>query len=72
MSVCVPSSTVCTLGTRCNVCLCQHSCTLYASTHQAGQAGGSAISPEGWRFLICADQERCKIDPTDGISRWYR
>lgn len=38
----------------------------------AGQAGGSAISPEGWRFMICADQERCKIDPTDGISRWYR
>ncbi|PRW56820.1 spore coat [Chlorella sorokiniana] len=37
-----------------------------------GQAGGSAISPEGWRFLICADQERCQIDPTDGISRWYR
>lgn len=41
-------------------------------TCQAGQAGGSAISPEGWRFMICADQERCKIDPTDGISRWYR
>lgn len=38
----------------------------------AGQSGGSAISPEGWRFNICADQERCVVDPSDGISRWYR
>ncbi|KAL4447270.1 hypothetical protein ABPG77_007303 [Micractinium sp. CCAP 211/92] len=37
-----------------------------------GQSGGSAISPEGWRFMICADPERCQEDPTDGISRWYR
>ncbi|KAL4858496.1 hypothetical protein ACK3TF_001466 [Chlorella vulgaris] len=37
-----------------------------------GVAGGSAISTDGWRFLICADADRCKIDPTDGLSRWYR
>lgn len=38
----------------------------------AGVAGGSAISPEGWRFLICADQERCVVDDVDGVSQWYR
>lgn len=37
-----------------------------------GVAGGSAISPNGWRFLICADQERCVFDPVDGISSWFR
>ncbi len=37
-----------------------------------GVAGGSAISPEGFRFLICEDPERCIADPTDGISFWYR
>jgi hypothetical protein len=37
-----------------------------------GVAGGSAISPEGWRFFICADAARCLVDPTDGISRWNR
>ncbi len=37
-----------------------------------GIAGGSAISPEGFRFLICEDPERCIADPTDGISFWYR
>ena len=37
-----------------------------------GVSGGSAISPEGWRFNICEDQDRCKQDPTDGTSRWYQ
>ncbi|PSC71257.1 spore coat isoform A [Micractinium conductrix] len=37
-----------------------------------GQSGGSAISPDGWRFNVCADASRCTIDPTDGLSRWYR
>lgn len=37
-----------------------------------GVAGGSAISPAGFRFLICEDPERCIADPTDGISFWYR
>lgn len=37
-----------------------------------GRSGGSAISPEGWRFLICIDQHRCKVDPLDGLSLWYR
>ena len=37
-----------------------------------GLAGGSAISPDGWRFLICEDSERCLEDPTDGISPWLR
>lgn len=50
----------------------QAACRAAACPACAGQAGGSAISPEGWRFSICSDQERCKIDPTDGISRWYR
>lgn len=22
--------------------------------------------------MICADPERCQVDPTDGLSRWYR
>lgn len=37
-----------------------------------GTSGGSAISPEGWRFNICQQPERCLRDPDDGISRWYR
>lgn len=37
-----------------------------------GISGGSAISPEGWRFNICEDPERCLEDPTDGVSPWYR
>ncbi|KAK9828932.1 hypothetical protein WJX72_002885 [[Myrmecia] bisecta] len=37
-----------------------------------GQSGGSAISPQGWRFNICADQERCIVQPDDGTSQWYR
>ncbi|GMH37756.1 hypothetical protein BSKO_05629 [Bryopsis sp. KO-2023] len=37
-----------------------------------GVSGGSAISPEGWRFNICLDPERCQIDPIDGVSRWFR
>ena len=37
-----------------------------------GIAGGSAISANGWRFLICADADRCVFDPDDGISEWYR
>ena len=42
------------------------------SGYGAGQSGGSAISPDGWRFNVCADASRCTIDPTDGLSRWYR
>lgn len=37
-----------------------------------GISGGSAISPEGWRFNICADEQRCLVDPLDGVSPWYR
>lgn len=37
-----------------------------------GTSGGSAISPNGWRFNICADPGRCVVDPQDGISVWYR
>jgi len=37
-----------------------------------GLSGGSAISPEGWRFNICDEPERCLVDPTDGVSVWYR
>lgn len=37
-----------------------------------GISGGSAISSDGWRFNICSDPERCVVDPTDGISQWYR
>jgi hypothetical protein len=37
-----------------------------------GTSGGSAISPEGWRFNICQEARRCKEDPVDGISRWYQ
>eukprot|EP01024_Parvocaulis_polyphysoides_P045715 TRINITY_DN4284_c0_g1_i2.p3 TRINITY_DN4284_c0_g1~~TRINITY_DN4284_c0_g1_i2.p3 ORF type:complete len:174 (+),score=38.78 TRINITY_DN4284_c0_g1_i2:252-773(+) len=37
-----------------------------------GISGGSAISPEGFRFLICAESQRCRVDPTDGVSQWYR
>ena len=37
----------------------------------SGSSGGSAISPEGWRFNICKSGRRCKEDPLDGISRWY-
>ena len=36
-----------------------------------GQSGGSAISPNGWRFNICADEWRCEEDPLDGVSRWF-
>ena len=37
-----------------------------------GKAGGSAISPQGWLFNICDDQERCLNDPTFGLSIWFR
>ena len=37
-----------------------------------GIAGGSAISPNGWRFLICEDPERCLAEPDDGVSFWFR
>ncbi|GAB4816688.1 hypothetical protein N2152v2_003734 [Parachlorella kessleri] len=37
-----------------------------------GVSGGSAISPEGFRFNICADPGRCLVEPGDGTSRWYR
>ncbi|KAL6749134.1 hypothetical protein V8C86DRAFT_3032235 [Haematococcus lacustris] len=37
-----------------------------------GSSGGSAISAQGWRFNICDEPQRCKSDPVDGISLWYR
>lgn len=37
-----------------------------------GTSGGSAISPEGWRFNICADPGRCIVEPRDGTAVWYR
>ncbi|KAF6264711.1 coth protein-domain-containing protein [Scenedesmus sp. NREL 46B-D3] len=37
-----------------------------------GTSGGSAISAAGWRFNVCQDRGRCKVDPLDGISQWYR
>jgi hypothetical protein len=37
-----------------------------------GTSGGSGISAAGWRFNICQDRGRCKADPLDGISQWYR
>ena len=37
-----------------------------------GTSGGSAISAAGWRFNICQDPGRCKVEPADGISKWYR
>lgn len=37
-----------------------------------GTSGGSAISAAGWRFNICQDPGRCRIEPADGISQWYR
>ncbi|WIA37032.1 hypothetical protein OEZ86_014016 [Tetradesmus obliquus] len=37
-----------------------------------GSSGGSAISAAGWRFNVCQDRGRCKVDPLDGISQWYR
>lgn len=36
-----------------------------------GTSGGSAISPQGWRFNICVDQGRCIVEPGDGTSRWF-
>ncbi|KAL4419190.1 hypothetical protein ABPG77_007780 [Micractinium sp. CCAP 211/92] len=37
-----------------------------------GTSGGSAISPEGWSFTICEQQERCVQDPMGGVALWYR
>lgn len=37
-----------------------------------GIAGGGSISPNGWRFLVCEDPERCIVEPTDGVSTWFR
>ncbi|GBF98546.1 hypothetical protein Rsub_11876 [Raphidocelis subcapitata] len=37
-----------------------------------GTSGGSAISPEGWRFNVCNEPQRCKVEPLDGVSQWYR
>lgn len=37
-----------------------------------GVAGGGSISPNGWRFLICEDPDRCLVEPTDGVSMWFR
>eukprot|EP01025_Chloroclados_australasicus_P017668 TRINITY_DN19015_c0_g1_i1.p1 TRINITY_DN19015_c0_g1~~TRINITY_DN19015_c0_g1_i1.p1 ORF type:complete len:853 (-),score=100.36 TRINITY_DN19015_c0_g1_i1:526-2883(-) len=42
------------------------------SGNSEGYSGGSAISPEGFRFLICVDANRCQVDSTDGVSQWYR
>ncbi|CAD7695843.1 unnamed protein product [Ostreobium quekettii] len=36
-----------------------------------GVSGGSAISPEGWRFNICIEERRCIEDPRDGTSPYY-
>ncbi|CAD7699441.1 unnamed protein product [Ostreobium quekettii] len=36
-----------------------------------GISGGSAISPEGWRYNICIDRERCVVDPDDGTSQYF-
>lgn len=36
-----------------------------------GISGGSAISPEGWRYNICLDEDRCIVDPQDGVSPYY-
>ena len=33
----------------------------------------SAIAPQGWRFMICGEEpSRCRIDPLDGLSQYYR
>uniref|UniRef100_A0A383WL78 Uncharacterized protein n=1 Tax=Tetradesmus obliquus TaxID=3088 RepID=A0A383WL78_TETOB len=37
-----------------------------------GSSGGSAISPEGWLFNICAEPHRCKIDPLNGLAQVSR
>lgn len=37
-----------------------------------GTSGGSAVSAAGWRFNICQDRGRCRVEPADGISQWYR
>ncbi|KAL4425322.1 hypothetical protein ABPG75_009338 [Micractinium tetrahymenae] len=37
-----------------------------------GTSGGSAISPQGWSFTICEQQERCVQDPMGGVALWYR
>jgi hypothetical protein len=37
-----------------------------------GTSGGSAISPNGWRFNICQDPGRCLVEPADGTSQWFR
>lgn len=49
-----------------------HSHTHPPHRHLAGTSGGSAISPEGFRFNICEDEGRCQVEPMDGTSRWYR
>jgi hypothetical protein len=53
---------------------CGYPITGWANQGQSGPglSGGSAISPEGWRFNICDESERCIVDPTDGTSMWYR
>eukprot|EP00798_Chlamydomonas_sp_ICE-L_P025962 gene25962-11646_t len=40
--------------------------------NSTGSSGGSAISPQGWRFNICDEPSRCIADPIDGVSLWYR
>jgi hypothetical protein len=37
-----------------------------------GKSGGSAISPNGWRFNVCDDPGRCLVEPADGTSQWFR
>lgn len=43
-----------------------------ASGTSNGSSGGSAISAAGWRFNICQDRGRCRVEPSDGVSQWYR
>lgn len=47
-------------------------CVRSAGGASSGSSGGSAISPEGWRFNICDEPQRCIADPVDGVSLWYR
>ena len=40
-----------------------------------GLSGGSAISPNGWIFNICQEQQRCAVlagyDAGNGIALWF-
>jgi hypothetical protein len=57
------------------LCVCNDCCGCTGFQQMGasnGTSGGSAISAAGWRFNICQDRGRCKVDPLDGISQWYR